>query len=209
MLEWVVIGAVVALALGLAPGEGSDGDGAGGDGEGAGGTGSQIRDGMSAAEVRELLQKAADRADKQRKSEIAKLEGSLNDRVAAAVAEEAERAKKDATELALEDRKKAIARAEAAEQRAAEAEARAERAAFIAANGGTLDKAWRVYLDGQLAAAGDDESPEDVLARVMAEHAEETGQAARPPGSVGTGGRPAPQTTPSNINDRIRRAAGR
>lgn len=166
-----------------------------------------IRDGMRASEVEALLQKERDRADMQRKAEIEKARAEAAEAAKAEAAEEARRAQMDELDKALEDAKKAAARADEAEARLADVEARAARSSFIAEHGGGLDKAWRAYLDMELANSNPDDW-QKTLEQVRAEHAEATG-GARKPGDMGTGGRPAPQAQADTINQKIRRAAGR
>lgn len=187
----MTIGTLVALAVLALIGTWTA---AGDDDEDERGTGAAL-----SPETERLLELERRRLRKQFESELARARAEAAEQAKAELAAEAERAQKDALDLALEDKQRAEARAAAAEAAAAEAQATAARALFVAANAGGLDRAWRVYLDTQLAQAAEDESPEDVLARVLAEHAAETGR--EKPHDLGAPGRPAHQpeiTTDTN-----------
>ena len=164
-----------------------------------------IRDGMSAADVKTLLQKERDRDDMQRKAEIEKAVNEGVNRAKAEAEEAARLAALDETERAIEAKKSAEAERDQARAETAALEGRIARGEFLNEHAGGLDKAWRSYLDGQLTAA-EPEDWEDTLKRVLADHAQSTG---RKPGDVGTGGRPAATTTPETINQKIRSAMGR
>ena len=164
-----------------------------------------IRDGMSAADVKTLLQKERDRDDMQRKAEIEKAVNEGVNRAKAEAEEAARLAALDETERAIEAKKKVETERDAALAETAALEGRIARADYIRDNGAGLDKAWTAYLDRQLAEAAPDDW-EDTLKLVLADHAQSTG---RKPGDVGTGGRPAPNQAPEGMNEKLVAAFGR
>lgn len=169
---------------------------------------SQDDGGQLPEELRKILEAERGRMSKQFAAKLAAETKRIRAEAEAELQTRLEREQMDELSRTKAELEEARSKLAARERAAAELEARMARIEFINQHAGGLDRAWRVYLERELAAAGEDESPEDVLKRVLEEHAQETGQS-RPPSSVGTGGRPAPTTAPQSINDRIRRAAGR
>jgi len=214
MSVWALIGLGVLVAIALMA---DDNGGDGGDDDKGGTTdddksGDQtltVQDGMTAAQVQELLRKEGDRIDQ-------KYKGILDKRIGEAKAEwereqktAADREQMSELEKAKTDLAATQAERDALTKRVAAVEARQERAEWIAANAGDLDRAWRSYLHQQLEEAGDDETPDQVLARVQKERDEEQGGTST---SLGVAGRPGGQSKPQtgkDMNRAIRRAAGR
>jgi len=210
----VLVGVLMLGVIAMAGGPPSSPGGTTGDappqggGAGDGTTPPAIRDGMTAAEVQELLKAERDRQDM-------KLKGDREKLVADAKAEakreaDEERRKADMSEIDRANAEKAAAESKLKqlEEQLAQTQSAATRAQFVAANAADLDVAWRHYLDGQLAAAPDSETMEAVLARVRDEHKAATGRTA----PLGAPGRPAgqpPLTGSQTMNEEIRKLAGR
>lgn len=164
--------------------------------------GGAIRDGMTKAEVEALLWKERDRLDKKGKSDLEKArEAGAADAKAAA---EEEQKKTDMSEIerAEADKTKAEEEVKAANARADAAEQASTRTIFIANNAGDIgqDKAWRSYLDAELAAAADEDKPEDILARVQGEYDATVEGRAGTQGNVGGRSRPSKGTQPGANN---------
>ena len=169
-----------------------------------------IRDGMTAAEVQDLLKAERDRQDMKLKGTT---EQTLADARAAWEAEAKtaqERAAMDATQRAEAEKKEAVDEAARLKVELADSKAQGVRAMFVAQNAAGLDVAWRGYLDGQLAARDEGTSMEDVLARVTEEHQQASGRSGAP---LGVPGRPGGQQRAAGendtMNDALKRAAGR
>jgi len=206
----LIVGVLMVMATDTAGngGTAADAGGSGEDGEG----GAQVPALQADAEgkysqeqVDVLLGKERDRLDIKAKDTDKRFEDEVKKRVE----EEKTRAEMSELQKAQTDLAAAEAERDRLKQEAEAQTARAERQQFIAMNAGDLDRAWRTYLEQQLAQAGDDETPEQVLARVEKERDDEQGGTGT---SLGVAGRPAGQPgtgKPGGMNRAIRRAAGR
>ena len=211
MSVWALIGLGVLVAIALMADDGGGQDDKGGttDDDKSTDQAVTVQDGMTAAQVQELLRKEGDRIDQ-------KYKGILDKRIADAKTEwerdqktSADREQMSELEKAKTDLAATQAERDALTDRVAAVEAAQERAEWIAANAGDMDRAWRSYLAQQLEEAGDAETPEQVLARVQQERDEEQGGTGT---SLGVAGRPGGQSKPTtgkDMNRAIRRAAGR
>ena len=181
-----------------------------GGGAGEGGNPPAIRDGMTAAEVQELLHKESDRLDMKLKSDREKLYADAKAEAKREADDEKKKADMSEIERAQAEKTAAESKLKALEEQLAQTQSAAARATFIASNAGDLDRAWRVYLDQELA-AGEPDKADEILARVRSERDQENG---RPGAPVGSAGRPAgPQGAPATgnaaMNQAIRHASGR
>ena len=205
----MIVGVLMVMATDTAGNGGTAGEGGGTDQDKGGDQTGTVRDGMSAADVQELLRKEGDRIDQKYKAILDKRIGEAKTEWDREQKTAADREQMDELQKAQTDLAAAQAERDALKQEADAQPARAERQQFIAMNAGDLDRGWRTYLEQQLAQAGDDETPEQVLARVEKERDDEQGGTGT---SLGVAGRPAGQPgtgKPGDMNRAIRRAAGR
>lgn len=198
-MDWAVM-AVILGVIGALTMLTMDGDGEG-EGEGEGGAGgndkdddaadrSRLKDTHTREEVEELLRAESSRSEKKLEAEREKIREQAREEYEKQLEEEKRKAEMSAAERAEAEKREAEQRAEQAESELkAEREARA-RADFVASNAGELDRGWRAYALQELAARAEDESMEDVLARVQEEYKAETGGQGAP-GRTGLPGRPS------------------
>jgi len=169
-----------------------------------------IRDGMTAAEVHELLRRESDRLDQKYKSAREQLLKDATSDARKQIEEEQKRAQMGELERAQAELQAIQAERDAIQQELESSRRQAEIAGWIALNAGDLDRAWRSYLAQAIAGAPETETPEQTLARVREERDGEKGAKSKAP--LGVAGRPGQQAvaTPNqNMNEWIREQAGR
>lgn len=152
-----------------------------------------------------MLGKERDRLDIKAKD----AEKRIEDEVAKRVEDEKKRAEMSDLQKAQADLQAAEAERDALRQETEIAQKRLELGEWVAANAGDLDRAWRGYLQQQLAEAPETETREAVLARVREQRDQEQGTQISGLGVSGQpGGQPKPRSS-QDMNREIRQAAGR
>jgi len=168
-----------------------------------------IKDGMTAAQVQELLRKESDRIDQKYKMVIDKRLAEAKSSWEEEQKTAAEREQMTELDKAKADLQKAATEIDALRQETELQQKRAELNEWVAGNAGDLDRAWRGLLLQELAAAPEAETREVTLARVREQRDQEQGTRGAPLGVVGRpGGQPGAETG-QDMNRAIRQAAGR